>query len=271
LLFEKKRRKLVRVLWRGKPINNLIKTLISKNGRNNKGCITVRHLGSGVKNSYRLVDYSRTIIGVPAIVLRVEKDPNRNVLVALICYFNGILSYIIAPKNLDEFKYVISSFVFRKKKKEGDALPLSLVSSGQFVYNIEHRPFFGSKYARSGGSYAQVIGNAGAFSVIKLNSGVVRLFYHNSMATFGVTINIFSEREKNAGTNRLLGYRPSVRGVAMNPIDHPHGGGQGKTSGGRPSVSPWAHYTKGGRTRKKIKKWWVLRDPTYLRKKERKI
>jgi len=267
---KKKKKKVVRVLWRGKPINNLIKSLISKNGRNNKGRITVRHLGSGVKNCYRLIDYSRTLMGIPAIVLRIEKDPNRNVLIALICYFNGILSYVIAPKILDEFKYIITSFSFRKTKKEGDALPLALVSSGQFVYNIENHPFVGSQYARSGGSYAQVIGNIGGFSVIKLNSGVVRLFYRNSIATFGVTSSIFPSL-KNAGLNRLLGRRPSVRGVAMNPIDHPHGGGQGKTSGGRPSVSPWARYTKGGRTRKKVKKWWILRDPTYLKKKERKI
>lgn len=252
--------------WRGKPVNNLMKALITRNGRNNTGRITVRHIGGGLKNRYRLVDYSRSLIGVPGIVLRIEKDPNRNILIALICYFNGLLSYIAAPKNLEEFKAVITSFSVTNRG-EGNVSPLFLVQSGQFVYNIENRPFFGSQYARAGGSYAQVIGSMGPFSVIKLNSGVVRLFYGSSLATCGVTSKI-SYSLKNAGTNRLLGIRPSVRGVAMNPIDHPHGGGQGKTSGGRPSVSPWARYTKGGRTRNKVKKWWVLRDPIYDREKK---
>jgi len=251
----------IKALWRGKPISNLMKTLISQNGRNISGKITVRRIGGGLKNRYRLIDYSRSLIGVPGVLLRLERDPNRNIFIALICYFNGLLSYIVAPKNLNEFKSVITSFSVANVKGDGNVSPLFLVPSGQFVYNIENRPFFGSQYSRAGGSYAQVIGSLGKFVVVKLNSGLVRLFYGSSLATYGVTSKIYLKK-KNAGTNRLLGQRPSVRGVAMNPIDHPHGGGQGKTSGGRPSVSPWARFTKGGRTRKKVKKWWVLSDPT---------
>lgn len=254
--------------WRGKPVTSLMKGLLSKNGRNVSGKITVRRLGGGLKNRYRFIDYSRSLVGVPAVVLRIEPDPNRNVFLALICYFNGLLSYITSPKNFKEFKTVITSFKFTKFKKEGNVLPINLVSSGQFVYNIENRPFFGSQYARAGGSYAQVIGNMGPFSVVKLTSGVIRLFYSNVLSTFGVTSKVPSSI-LDAGLNRLKGKRPSVRGVAMNPIDHPHGGGQGKTSGGRPSVSPWARYTKGGRTRNYIKRWWVLRDPKLEMKKSK--
>lgn len=249
-------------LWRGKPVTNLIKSLVSKNGRNFSGRITVRRIGGGLKNRYRLVDFSRSLIGVPAVIIRLEKDPSRNVLLALVCYFNGLLSYILAPKNVSEWGSVLTSLRSLDAKSEGNFVPLNLIQSGQLVFNLENRPFFGSQYARASGSHAQVMGMMGPFSVIKLNSGVVRLFYSSAFATLGVT----SKKSSfffNAGSNRLLGKRPSVRGVAMNPIDHPHGGGQGKTSGGRPSVSPWARYTKGGRTRKKIKKWWVLRDPSF--------
>jgi len=260
-------------LWRGKPINKLMLAKIRKSGRNFTGKITVRHLGGAAfKPQHRIIDWHGFLIDTPAIILKLEKDYNRNLFLFVLCYANGVLSYRPATRNLKEFNSVISSFSSDFSKKEGTRLPLFLLSSGQLVFNIEGVPFSGSIYSRASGVFSQFLGNVGLFSVLKLSSGVVRLFFSASMCTIGTPFleNFLSKRSKKnkAGTFRLKGFRPAVRGVAMNPIDHPHGGGQGKTSGGRPSVSPWARYTKGLRTRKGKRKWYFLVDRPVKKKKD---
>jgi len=236
-------------LWKGKPEKTLTVGLSKTGGRNNHGRVTARHIGGGAKRKYRIVDFKRNKFGVPATVERIEYDPNRTANIALIKYEDGELSYILAPQKLNIGDTVISADTV--DIKPGNAMPLKNIPVGTLVHNVEMKPKKGGQIARSAGSYVQLVGKDAGYALIKLRSGEVRMVKIECLATIGVVAN---EDHKNinigkAGRNRWLGRRPKVRGVAMNPVDHPHGGGEGKTSGGRHPVSPWGMKTKGYKTR----------------------
>ncbi|MFQ5562370.1 MAG: 50S ribosomal protein L2 [Parvularculaceae bacterium] len=248
------RRQLVLVdrsqLWKGKPEKTLTEGLTSKGGRNNMGRITVRWRGGGVKKLYRKVDFKRRKFDVEAKVERLEYDPNRTAFIALIKYIDGELGYILAPQRLRVGDKVISGE--RVDVKPGNAMPLKNTPVGAIVHNIEMKPGKGGQIARAAGAYAQLVGRDGAMALVRLQSGEVRLVPGDCMATVGAVSNAdhLNESMGKAGRNRLKGKRPSVRGVVMNPVDHPHGGGEGRTSGGRHPVTPWGKPTKGRKTRK---------------------
>nr|YP_007890554.1 ribosomal protein L2 [Histiona aroides]AGH24048.1 ribosomal protein L2 [Histiona aroides] len=241
-------------LWKGSPMKTLTCGLTESGGRNNNGRITVYHRGGGHKKKYRFVDYKRVKNNMVAEVLRIEYDPNRTAFIALIQYEDKTLSYILAPSKLSVGDKVVAgsdvdiSF--------GNTLPLKNIPTGTMIHNIEYIPGKGGQVVRSAGSFAQLISrDDNGYCLIRLPSGEDRLFPENSHASIGILSNI---DHKNivigkAGRSRWLGRKPVVRGVAMNPVDHPHGGGQGKTSGGRPSVTPWSWPTKGQPTRSKRK------------------
>lgn len=237
-------------LWSGKPEKSLTRGLIRGGGRNNNGRITVRHRGGGHKRRYRLVDFVRSKTDTPAEVIRLEYDPNRTAFLALIQYPDGEKSYIIAPQRLQPGDQVISSD--KADVKPGNCMLLKHVPVGTIVHNVEMKPGKGGQLARSAGSYAQVVGRDAGYIQIKLSSGELRVINANCRASVGPVSN---PDQKNislgkAGRHRWLGVRPTVRGVAMNPVDHPHGGGEGKTSGGRHPVTPWGICTKGKKTRR---------------------
>lgn len=239
-------------LTKSKPIKKLTTTLNNSGGRNNQGRITSYHKGGGVKKKYRLIDFKRSIIDIPAKVTRLEYDPNRSAFIALVCYINGSLSYILAPDGLKEGDVVISSST--AEIKVGNATPLSNIPLGTLVHNIELKPNGGGQLARAAGTYARLIKkNPEGYATLKLSSGEQRQVSLNSFATIGRVSNLENKNisKGKAGANRWLNRRPVVRGVAMNPVDHPHGGGEGKTSGGRVSVTPWGKPTKGKPTRRK--------------------
>ncbi|MEL6507921.1 MAG: 50S ribosomal protein L2 [Pseudomonadota bacterium] len=248
------RRQLVLVdrseLWSGKPEKTLTEGLHSKAGRNNTGRITMRRRGGGAKKTYRKVDFKRRKFDIEAKVERLEYDPNRTAFIALIKYLDGELSYIIAPQRLAVGDRVIAGD--KVDVKPGNAMPLKNIPVGTIVHNIEMKPEKGAQIARSAGTYAQLVGRDGNMAQIRLQSGEVRLIPGACMATIGAVSNAdhMNQNLGKAGRNRHLGKRPSVRGVVMNPVDHPHGGGEGRTSGGRHPVSPWGKPTKGARTRK---------------------
>lgn len=243
-------------LWKGSPIKNLIKGLSESGGRNNTGRITVYHRGGGHKKKYRFIDYKRIKYDLPAEVVRIEYDPNRTCFIALIRYTDDTLSYILAPHNLKVGDKIVSGRSSDIDNSVGNCMPLKYIPIGTMVHNIEYIPGKGGQVVRSAGSYAQLIRkDDSSFCLIRLPSGEDRLFPEDSCATIGILSNIDHKNIviAKAGRSRWLGRRPIVRGVAMNPVDHPHGGGEGKTSGGRPSVTPWAWPTKGQPTRSKRK------------------
>jgi large subunit ribosomal protein L2 len=236
-------------LHRGKPVKALSEGLREKGGRNNTGRITMRYRGGGHKRRYRVVDFKRTKGGMTAEVVRLEYDPNRTAFIALIRYEDGELSYILAPQRLKEGDKVVSGE--KVDVKPGNAMPMRSIPVGTIIHNVEMKAGKGGQMARSAGTYAQLVGRDAGYALLRLSSGEVRMVRAECMATIGAVSNPDQQNVSigKAGRNRWLGRRPSVRGVAMNPIDHPHGGGEGRTSGGRHPVTPWGKPTKGKKTR----------------------
>lgn len=237
-------------LWKGKPVKSLTVGKPSTGGRNNLGRITSYHKGGAHKKSYRLVDFKRDKFDMEAIVERLEYDPNRSAFIALIRYTDDSVSYILAPQKLQIGDKVVSGI--EVDIKIGNTLPMKNIPVGTIVHNVEMKAGKGGQLARSAGSYAQIVGKDSGYVLLKLRSGEVRKVRIECMATIGAVSNPDHQNVKigKAGRNRWMGIRPTVRGVAMNPIDHPHGGGEGKTSGGRHPVTPWGKPTKGKKTRK---------------------
>ena len=236
-------------LWKGKPEKSLTEGLRNKGGRNNNGRITARRRGGGHKRRYRIIDFKRLKHDVEATVLRLEYDPNRTAFIALIKYADGDLSYILAPQRVGEGDKIISGDTVDIKL--GNAMPMQNIPVGTIIHNVEMKVGKGGQIARSAGTYAQIIGKDQGYAQLRFNSGELRMVRAECMATVGAVSNPDQQNIKlgKAGRKRWLGKRPSVRGVAMNPIDHPHGGGEGRTSGGRHPVTPWGKPTKGKRTR----------------------
>ncbi len=240
-------------LWKGKPVKALTEGLTGSGGRNNTGRITARRRGGGHKRRYRMVDFKRRKFDMPATVERLEYDPNRSAFIALVKYDDGELSYILAPQRVKAGDVVISGE--RCDIKPGNAMPMENIPVGTIIHNIEMRPGKGGQIARAAGTYAQLVGKDSGYAQLRLSSGEARMVSATGMATIGAVSNPDNKNIKKAkaGRNRWLGKRPSVRGVAMNPVDHPHGGGEGRSSGGRHPVTPWGVPTKGKRTRRKKK------------------
>ena len=236
-------------LWKGDPVKALTEGLTKKGGRNNTGRITARRRGGGHKRLYRMVDFKRRRFDAPAKVLRLEYDPNRTAFIVLIEYEDGEVSYILAPQRLEAGDTVVSGA--GADIKPGNALPLASIPVGTIVHNVEMKPGKGGQIARSAGTYVQLVGRDAGHALLRLGSGEVRMVRAECMATIGAVSNPDQANIKlgKAGRKRWLGKRPSVRGVAMNPVDHPHGGGEGRTSGGRHPVTPWGRPTKGAKTR----------------------
>ncbi len=236
-------------LWGGKLEKTLTVGLTKSGGRNNKGRITARRRGGGHKRLYRIIDFKRNHHNVPATVERIEYDPNRSAFIALLQYEDGIKSYILAPQRLSVGDVVTSGE--KADIKPGNAMPLANIPIGTIIHNVELKPGKGGQIARSAGTYVQLVGRDQSYSILRLNSGEQRMTRSECMATIGAVSNPDNKNIKlaKAGRSRWLGKRPSVRGVAMNPVDHPHGGGEGKTSGGRHPVTPWGKPTKGKKTR----------------------
>ena len=236
-------------LWKGKPVKALTEGLSKKGGRNNAGRITARRRGGGHKRLYRVIDFKRRKFDVPAKVLRLEYDPNRTAFIALLEYEDGELGYILAPQRLDVGDTVIAGD--KVDIKPGNAMPLASIPVGTIVHNVEMKPGKGGQIARSAGTYVQLVGRDAGHALLRLGSGEARMVRAECMATIGAVSNSDQANIKlgKAGRKRWLGKRPSVRGVAMNPVDHPHGGGEGRTSGGRHPVTPWGRPTKGAKTR----------------------
>ena len=236
-------------LHKGAPYAPLLEKKSKKGGRNNNGRITVRHNGGGHKQHYRLVDFKRSKDGIPAVVERLEYDPNRTANIALIRYADGERAYILAPRNLKAGDTVESGSSVNIKV--GNTLPLRNIPVGTVVHALEMRPGKGAQIARSAGASVQIAGKEGAYVLVKLRSGEMRKIHIDCRATIGEVGNTEHNLRKlgKAGAKRWRGVRPTVRGVAMNPVDHPHGGGEGRTSGGRHPVTPWGVPTKGKKTR----------------------
>ncbi len=236
-------------LWKGRPLKALTEGISKHAGRNNTGRITMRRKGGGAKRLYRKVDFKRNKMDMLAVVERIEYDPNRTAFIALIKYDDGELCYIIAPQRLAIGDKIISAN--KADIKPGNTMPFTGMPIGSIVHNIELKPGKGGQIARSAGTYAQFIGRDGAYAQIRLSSGELRIVRQECRATIGAVSNPDHGNQNmgKAGRNRHKGIRPSVRGVVMNPVDHPHGGGEGRTSGGRHPVTPWGKPTKGARTR----------------------
>jgi len=237
-------------LHKGKPVKGLTEGKHSTGGRNNHGRTTVRFRGGGHKRSYRLVDFKRrSKMGVAATVERIEYDPNRTAFIALIKYQDGELAYILAPQRLKAGDAVIAAE--RADIKPGNAMPLGAIPVGTIIHNIEMKPGAGGKIARSAGTYAQLVGKDVGLAQVKLMSGELRTVRAECMASIGAVSNPDNSNQQigKAGRKRWMGFRPHNRGVVMNPVDHPHGGGEGRTSGGRHPVTPWGKPTKGAKTR----------------------
>ncbi len=248
------RRHLVKVvnneLHKGKPFAALVEKKSKSGGRNNNGRITTRHIGGGHKQHYRLVDFKRDKDGIPAVVERLEYDPNRSANIALLKYADGERRYILAPKGLNAGDAIVSGE--DAPIKVGSAMSLRNVPVGSVIHNVELKPGKGGQIARSAGTSAQLVAREGAYCTLRLRSGEMRKVLSDCRATIGeVGNNEHALRELGkAGASRWRGVRPTVRGVVMNPVDHPHGGGEGRTSGGRHPVTPWGVPTKGYKTRK---------------------
>lgn len=240
-------------ITKAKPEKSLVVKLKKSGGRNNLGRITARHIGGGHKRKYRIIDFKRNKPGVPAKVFSIEYDPNRSARIALLHYADGEKRYIIAPNGLNIGDNIVSGP--GSEISIGNALPLSEMPLGSYVHNVELKPGKGGQLGRSAGTALQLMAKEGHYAQLKMPSGEVRMVRVECMATFGEVGN--SDRENislgKAGRSRWLGIRPHVRGVAMNPVDHPMGGGEGKSSGGGHPVSPWGQKAKGLKTRKRRK------------------
>jgi large subunit ribosomal protein L2 len=236
-------------LYKGKPVKTLTEGKPSKGGRNNAGRVTVRFRGGGHKQSYRIVDFKRRKLDVAGKVERIEYDPNRTAFIALIRYADNELAYIIAPQRLAVGDEVIAGQ--QVDVKPGNAMPIANIPVGTIVHNVEMKIGKGGSIARSAGAYAQIVGRDQGYVILRLNSGEQRLVHGQCFATIGAVSNPdhMNTSIGKAGRSRWLGRRPHNRGVTMNPIDHPHGGGEGRTSGGRHPVTPWGKPTKGKKTR----------------------
>ena len=236
-------------LYKGKPVKALTEGKISNGGRNNTGRITVRFRGGGHKKAYRMVDFKRNKVDVPAVVERLEYDPNRTAFIALIKYQDGEQAYILAPQRLAAGDTVVAGNYV--DVKPGNVMPLGNMPVGTIIHNIEMKIGKGGQIARSAGTYAQLVGRDQDYVILRLNSGEQRLVHGRCRGTIGAVSNPdhMNISIGKAGRTRWLGWRPHNRGVVMNPIDHPHGGGEGRTSGGRHPVTPWGKPTKGARTR----------------------
>jgi len=237
-------------LYKGKPEKSLTEGLSQKGGRNNHGRVTVRFRGGGHKRTYRVVDFKRRKLDVTGTVERIEYDPNRTAFIALVRYDDGELAYILAPQRLAAGDKVVSGL--QVDVKPGNAMPLANMPVGTIVHNVELKPGKGGQMARSAGSYAQIVGRDQGYVIMRLNSGEQRLVQGTCFGTVGAVSNAdhFNTNLGKAGRSRWLGRRPHNRGVTMNPVDHPHGGGEGRTSGGRHPVTPWGVPTKGKKTRR---------------------
>lgn len=237
-------------LHKGAPHAPLLERKTKTGGRNSSGRITTRHVGGGHKHHYRVIDFKRDKVGIPAKVERLEYDPNRSAYIALVCYLDGERRYIIAPKGLSAGDQIQSGQ--DAPIKTGNTLPMRNIPVGSVVHCIEMKPGKGAQMARSAGTSAQIVAREGQYITLRLRSGEMRKVLSECRATIGEVSN--SEHSLRslgkAGAKRWRGVRPTVRGVAMNPVDHPHGGGEGRTSGGRHPVSPWGTPTKGYKTRK---------------------
>ena len=236
-------------LHKGRPEKSLTQGLTKSGGRNNTGRITSRRIGGGAKRLYRIIDFKRNRIDAIAEVKRIEYDPNRTAFIALIEYGDGLRAYILAPQRLGVGDKVVSGD--RVDVKPGNAMPLRNMPVGTIIHNVEMKPGKGGQMARSAGAYAQLVGRDGDYVQLRLKSGEVRMVHGDCRGTVGAVSNPDHGNANlgKAGAKRLKGKRPAVRGVAMNPVDHPHGGGEGRTSGGRHPVTPWGKPTKGKRTR----------------------
>lgn len=248
------RRFVVRVvnpdLYKGEPYAPLLDKKSKTGGRNNAGRITTRHIGGGHKQHYRIVDFRRNKDGIPAVVERIEYDPNRTAYIALVCYADGERQYIIAPKGLSVGDKIESGNA--AAIKVGNTLPIRNIPLGSVIHCVELKPGKGAQVARSAGASAQLVAKDGAYATLRLRSGEMRKVLSDCRATLGEVSNTEHNLRSlgKAGAKRWRGVRPTVRGVAMNPVDHPMGGGEGRTSGGRHPVSPWGVPTKGYKTRK---------------------
>jgi len=266
------RRQLVLVdrseLWKGKPVKTLTEGLNESAGRNNTGRITMRRRGGGVKKTYRIIDFKRNKFDIEAKVERLEYDPNRTAFIALIKYLDGDMAYIIAPQRLKAGDKVIAGE--KVDVKPGNAMKLKSIPVGTILHNVELKPGKGGQIARSAGAYVQLVGRDGGMAQIRMQSGEVRLVPGECMATIGAVSNPdhMNQNIGKAGRNRHLGKRPTVRGVVMNPVDHPHGGGEGRTSGGRHPVTPWGKPTKGAKTRNNKKTDKLIIRSRHARKKK---
>ncbi|MDR2925446.1 MAG: 50S ribosomal protein L2 [Azoarcus sp.] len=236
-------------LYKGRPVDALTEKKSSKAGRNNSGRITVRHQGGGHKVRYRVIDFRRNKDGIPAKVERIEYDPNRSANIALLCYVDGERRYIIAPRGVSVGQTLISGI--EAPIKSGNAMPIRNIPVGTTIHCIEMQPGKGAQLARSAGASVQLLAREGAYAQLRLRSGEIRRVHVECRATIGEVGNEEHSLRKigKAGANRWRGIRPTVRGVVMNPIDHPHGGGEGRTGEGRVPVSPWGTPAKGYRTR----------------------
>ncbi len=237
-------------LWKGKPVKALTEGLSKSGGRNNYGRITARFIGGGHKRTYRLVDFKRRKFDVEGTVERLEYDPNRSAFIALVSYTDGEQAYILAPQRIAAGDKVIASEK-AVDVKPGNTMPLQYIPVGSIVHNVEMKPGKGGQIARSAGTYVQLVGRDAGMAILRLNSGEQRLVPGSCLATIGAVSNPDhgNTNDGKAGRTRWRGKTPHNRGVVMNPVDHPHGGGEGRTSGGRHPVSPWGKPTKGKRTR----------------------
>jgi len=237
-------------LWKGKPVKSLTEGLSKSGGRNNYGRITARFIGGGHKRTYRLIDFKRRKFDVEGTVERLEYDPNRTAFIALITYTDGEQAYILAPQRLAAGDKVVASDK-AVDVKPGNTMPLQYIPVGSIVHNVEMKPGKGGQIARSAGTYVQLVGRDAGMAILRLNSGEQRLVPSSCLGTVGAVSNPDhgNINDGKAGRTVWRGKRPHNRGVVMNPVDHPHGGGEGRTSGGRHPVSPWGKPTKGKRTR----------------------
>ncbi len=235
-----------------KPEKSLVTPVKKTGGRNNSGKITTRHIGGGHKRKYRIIDFKRNKLDIPGKVHSVEYDPNRSANIALIHYADGDKRYILSPNGLKTGEVIVASRKADTEIKEGNCLLLRNIPLGTFIHNVEMRPGKGGQLARSAGTYAQLVAKEGDYAHVRLPSGEVRLIFLNCMATIGQVGNIDHENITvgKAGKPRWMGIRPTVRGTAMNPVDHPLGGGEGRSKGGRHPCSPWGQLAKGLKTRR---------------------
>ncbi len=255
-------------LYKGKPVKTLTEGKSSSGGRNSNGRVTVRFRGGGHKKAYRVIDFKRRKVDAPATVERIEYDPNRTAFIALIKYQDGEQSYILAPQRLGVGDTVVAGE--HVDVKPGNAMPMGNMPIGTIVHNVEFKIGKGGQLARSAGTYAQIVGRDQGWVTLRLNSGEQRLVHGQCFATVGAVSNPdhMNISIGKAGRTRWLGRRPHNRGVTMNPIDHPHGGGEGRTSGGRHPVTPWGKPTKGARTRSnKETSKYILRSRHQRKKK----